>query len=322
MKLTQLDGLVAFVTVAHKRSFTAAAAALEVTPPAVSQAVRQLEARLGVLLLHRTTRSVGLTEAGGRFLARVAPAVTELEEAAAELDADSGGVNGVLRLNAPHVVHEMLLRPLLPGFLAAHPGLQVELVLDDGFIDIVAGGFDAGVRLGDSVQRDMVTAQLTPRERTCIVASPAYLARRGEPASLDALREHDCIRFRFPSTGAIYRWELMRGGKQVEVKVEGPLTVSDSLSMLQAALDGIGLAYAFERHAGPALADGRLRPVLPRSWPTLPGFHLYYPNRRQLPAKLRAFIDFCRAALAPAAAVTSGSNPRIPRTRAPGGRHG
>jgi len=315
MNLTRLDGLVAFVTVAQKRSFTAAAAALEVTPPAVSQAVKQLEARLGVLLLHRTTRSVGLTEAGGRFLARVAPAVTELDEAAAELEDDRGGTSGVLRLNAPHVVHAMLLRPLLPGFLDAHPGVQVELVLEDGFVDIVAGGFDAGVRLGESVQRDMVTAQLTPHERTCMVASPAYVARHGMPASLDALRGHACVRYRFPTSGAIYRWELLRGTRRVEVKVEGRITVSDSLSMMDAALDGLGIAYTFERQVAPALADGRLLPVLPKSWPTQPGFHLYYPNRRQLPAKLRAFIDHCRAALAPAAAA--GSNPRIPRTRAP-----
>lgn len=320
MKLTQLDGLVAFVAVAQKRSFTAAAAALEVTPPALSQAVRQLEARLGVLLLHRTTRSVGLTEAGGRFLARVAPAVTELEEAQAALRDDSSGAHGVLRLNAPHVVHAVLLRPLLPGFLAAHPGVQVELALEDGFVDIVAGGFDAGVRLGESVQRDMVTAALTPHERTCMVASPAYAARHGLPDSLDALRGHDCIRYRFPTSGAIYRWELMRGTRRVEVKVEGRLTVSDSLSMMDAAIDGLGIAYTFERQVAPALADGRLLPVLPRTWPTQPGFHLYYPNRRQLPPKLRAFIEHCRVALAPVGGA--GNNPRIPRTRAPGRAQG
>lgn len=295
MKLTQLDGMAAFVAVARKRSFTAAAAELEVTPPAVSLAVKQLETRLGVRLLHRTTRSVGLTEAGGRFLARVAPALQELGEAAEELEHFRSGVNGLLRLNAPHVVYETLLRPLVAGFLAAHPGVRIELALNDGFVDIVESGFDAGIRLGDSVQRDMVAVPLTRTERTGPVASPAYAARRGLPAAIEDLRAHDCVRYRFPASGAIYRWELKRRGRMVEVEVDGPLTVSDSLSMVRAALDGIAIAYTFERQSAPWLASGELVPVLPGAWLSQPGFHLYYPSRRQVPAKLRAFVDWCRA---------------------------
>jgi DNA-binding transcriptional LysR family regulator len=291
MKLTQLDGMVAFVTVAQRRSFTAAAAALEVTPPALSQAVKALETRLGVRLLHRTTRSVSLTEAGERYFARVAPAVGELVEASSALDAYRDGASGLLRINAPQVVHEMLLRPLLPGFLAAHPGVRVELTLNDGFVDIVAAGYDAGIRLGDSVQRDMVAVPLTRSERNCVVASPAYAKRRGLPTTIEQLREHDCIRYRFPASGAIYRWELKRRGRRVEVEIDGSLTVSDSLSMAQAALDGIGIAYTFERQVAQQLAAGRLLPVLPSAWYTQPGFHLYYPSRRQVPAKLRAFIE-------------------------------
>ena len=293
MKLSQLDGMLAFVTVAQTRSFTAAAAALDVTPPAVSQAVKQLEDRIGVRLFHRTTRSVALTEAGERFHARVGPALGELTEATAELDSYRAGPTGLLRINVPKVVWHMLLRPLVSGFLDANPGVKLEARLDDGFVDIVAAGFDAGVRLGDSVQRDMVAAVLTETERICLVASPTYLSRHGTPTSIEALREHACIRFRFTGSGAIYRWELMRDGKLIEVEVDGPFTTSDSLSMAEAARDGIGIAYVFERQIAEDLASGRLLPVLPQCWYPQPGFRLYYPSRRQMPAKLRAFIDYC-----------------------------
>jgi len=293
MKLTQLDGLVAFVTVARLGSFTAAAAALEVTPPAVSQALKQLEARLGVRLLHRTTRSVGLSAAGERYLARVAPAVSELLDAASELDAYREGLAGTLRLNAPHVVHEMLLRRAVAGFLAAHPAVRIEMALEDGFVDIAAAGFDAGVRLGESVQRDMIAVPLTARERTGPVASPAYVKRRGLPASIEALREHACVRFRFKSSGAIYRWELMRHRRRVEVEVDGPITVSDSLGSASAALDGLGIGYVFERQVAAHLAAGRLVQVLPNAWITQPGLHFYYPSRRQVSAVLKAFVAHC-----------------------------
>jgi DNA-binding transcriptional LysR family regulator len=299
MKLTQLDGLLAFVTVARHRSFTAAAAELEVTPPAVSQAMKQLEQRVGVRLLHRTTRSVSLTEAGERYLARVGPAVGELLSAAEALDELRGGVNGRLRINAPHIVYAMLLKPMLPGFLAAHPGIQLEMTLDDGFVDIVSEGYDLGIRLGDSVQRDMVATPFTRSERTCMVASPAYAERHGMPATLEQLRAHRCIRYRFPGSGAIYRWELKRRGHLVEVEVDGPIIVSDSLSMAPSALDGIGIAYTFERQVADDLKAGRLLPVLPRHWPTLPGFHFYYANRNA-PPKLKAFVAYCRAQVAEA----------------------
>ncbi len=293
MKLTQLDGLLAFATVARQGNFTAAAALLEVTPSAVSQTVRLLEERLGVRLLNRTTRSVSLTEAGEQFLARVGPAVAELTQAAAELDDYRRGASGTLRLNMSHIVYAAYLRPLLPGFLARHPGIKVELDLDDGFVDIVAGGFDAGVRLGESVQLDMVTVPLTRQEHMCMVASPDYAARCGLPQSIEDLQRHDCIRFRFRRSQAIYRWELLREGQLIDVEVGGPLTVSDSTSMASAALDGIGIAYVFARQVKADLAAGRLVPVLPACWPTFTGFHLYYPTRRHMPAKLRAFIDYC-----------------------------
>lgn len=297
MKLSQLDGMVAFVEVARRRSFTAAAAALEVTPPAVSQSVRLLEERLGVRLLHRTTRSVGLTEAGAQFFARAAPAVEELADAALALDAHRGGPTGLLRINAPFIVHEMLLRPVLPSFLAAHPKLSLEIALNDAFVDIVATGFDAGLRLGESIERDMIAARLTDRERCCLVASPAYAKRHGLPQRLESLSEHACIRQRFAGSGAIYRWELMRRGRRIQLEVDGPLTVSDSVSPARAALDGLGIAYTFERQVAADIAAGRLLPVLESAWPTFDGFHFYYPSRRQVPPKLHAFIEHCRAAV-------------------------
>jgi DNA-binding transcriptional LysR family regulator len=293
MKSTQLDGLLAFATVAERGGFTAAAAALEVTPSAVSQTVRQLEERLGVRLLHRTTRSVRLTEAGEQFLARVAPAVAELTQAAAELDEFRSGATGVLRLNMANIVYAVWLRPLLPGFLARHPGIKVELGFDEGFVDIVASGFDAGVRLGESVQLDMVAVPLTRQERLCMVAAPDYATRRGLPRTIEELQQHDCIRYRFRKNNAIYRWELMRDGRLVDVEVDGPLIVTNSASMADAARDGIGIAHVFLRQVESDLAAGRLVPVLPQCWSTQPGFHLYYPTRRHLPAKLRAFIDYC-----------------------------
>jgi DNA-binding transcriptional LysR family regulator len=293
MKLTQLDGMLAFATVAERRNFTAAAAVLEVTPSAVSQTVRQLEERLGVRLLNRTTRSVSLTEAGELFLARVAPAVSELTQAAAQMDEFRSGASGMLRLNVPHIVYAIYLQPLLPAFLARYPGIKLELDLDDGFVDIVAGGFDAGVRLGESVQLDMVSVPLTRQEQLCMVASPLYAQRRGLPHSIEQLQQHDCIRYRFRKSNAIYRWELLRDGQQIDVEVDGPLTVTNSVSMAAAALDGIGIAYVFTRQVKAELAAGTLLPVLPECWPTFTGFHLYYPSRRQMPAKLRAFIDYC-----------------------------
>lgn len=294
MKLTQLDGMLAFATVAQTRSFTAAAAVLDVTPPAVSQAVKQLEDRIGVRLFHRTTRSVSLTEAGERFHARVGPALTELTEAAAELDSYREGPTGTLRLNVPKIAWQVLLQPIVAGFLQTHPGIRLEVRLDDGFIDIVAAGFDAGIRIGESVQRDMVASVLTNKERICLVASPDYLAKHGTPKNIEALREHACIRFRFSGSGAIYRWELKQGSKMIEVEVDGPFTTSDSVSMIEAARAGIGIAYVFERQAKEDLASGRLLPVLPQNWHTYEGFRLYYPSRRQMPTKLRAFIDYCR----------------------------
>ncbi|WP_148715914.1 LysR family transcriptional regulator [Chitinolyticbacter meiyuanensis] len=293
MRLDQLDGIVAFVTVAQKRSFTAAAAQLEVTPPAVSLAVKSLEARLGVRLLHRTTRSVGLTEAGERYYAQVAPAMADVLAAGVALDEFRDQPAGTLRLTLPRSTLPLLAEGLRE-FMARYPQIRLELSQEDRFVDIAAQGFDAGIRLGESVEGDMVAMPLMATQQVAIVGSPGYFAQHVPPRRIEDLRQHRCIRYRFQSTGAIYRWELLRNGREVEVEIDGPLTVSDSASMPWLAEHGFGLAYTFSGLVEAAVAQGRLIPVLQAACPTWPGFYLYYPSRRQLPAKLRCLIDFWR----------------------------
>src|SRR3954466_12097369 len=212
MKLNHLDGLVAFCKVAQHRGFTAAAAELEVSPSALSQAIRQLESRLGVRLLNRTTRSVGLTEAGEAYLARVGPAVAQVIEASEDMNVLQGRPAGTLRLNAARVSVVMVLQPILAGFLQEHPHIQLELTNDEGFVDIVERGFDAGVRLGESVHQDMVAVPLGGPVAVAVVASPDYLQRFPAPRHPDDLGRHNCVRFRFAGTGAIYKWEFQVDG--------------------------------------------------------------------------------------------------------------
>ena len=295
MRIDQLDGLVAFRTVARTRSFTAAAADLGVSPQAVSQGVKFLEARLGVRLFNRTTRSVALTEAGERLWIRVGPALDDVMEATESIRDLAEKPTGLLRISLPRIAFASLLRPRLAAFHDRYPGIGLELNFDDGFVDIVERGLDAGIRLGESVARDMVSVPLGPPESVAIVASSAYLKRRGTPKKVGDLAQHECIRFRFPSTDVIFRWELLDEGKPVEVEVSGPVIVNDPAAMVACAIDGLGLGYVFESTARETLASGKLKRVLPAACPTLPGLHLYFPSRRQLPMKLRCFVDFWKA---------------------------
>src|SRR4051794_30536535 len=258
MKLNQLDGLVAFCKVAQYRGFTAAAADLEVSPSALSQAIRQLEARLGVLLLHRTTRSVSLTEAGEMYLARVGPALGQVLEAGEELNVLQGRPAGVLRINAARISTAMVLQPMLAGFLAENPHVQIELTNDEGFVDIVERGFDAGIRLGESVHQDMVAVPLGGPVTMAVGASTEYLQPGPAPRHPNDLVRHNCVRFRGPGSGLIYKWEFEIEGRPVEYEVQGSLTISDSLFGLDAALEGVGLAYTFEGLAAPFLKAKRL----------------------------------------------------------------
>lgn len=294
MKLKQFDGLMAFWKVAEHRGFTAAAAELEVTPSALSQAIRQLETRLGTRLLNRTTRSVSLTEAGEAYLARVGPALGQVIEAGEELNVLQGRPAGTLRLNAARISTAMVLQPMLAGFLQEHPHVQLELTNDEGFIDIVEKGFDAGVRIGESVQRDMVAIPLGGPLTIAVVASPEYLRRISAPRHPDDLVRHNCIRLRFAATGAIFKWEFEVDGRLVNYEVKGNLTISDTLFSLDAALEGVGLAYTFEQLALPHIRAKRLKRVLASYSPTFPGFYLYYPSRRNQSTKLKALVEYIR----------------------------
>ena len=294
MKLRQLDGLMAFWKVAERRGFTAAAAELEVSPSALSQAIRQLETRVGVRLLNRTTRSVSLTEAGEAYLARVGPALGQVLEAGEELNVLQGRPAGTLRLNAARISTAMVLQPMLAGFLREHPHVQLELTTDEGFVDIVERGFDAGVRMGESLHRDMVAVPLGGPVTVAVVASPEYLRLVPAPRHPDELVRHNCVRVRFAGTGVIYKWEFQVDGRLVEYEVKGNLTISDTLFSLDAALEGVGLAYTFEQLSLPHIRAKRLKRVLNTFSPTFPGFYLYYPSRSNQPTKLKALIEYAK----------------------------
>lgn len=300
-----LAGLPALLCVAERKSFTAAAAELRVTPSAVSQQVRALEERVGVRLLQRTTRSVGLTEAGERFLARLKPAMAAVNEAFESLGELRDRPAGTLRLSLPRLGYEQLLAPRLPAFLAAYPDIRLELAIDDAFVDIVAQGFDAGVRLGEMVEQEMVSVRISGDERSAVVASPSYFATRKKPRHPRDLHEHDCINYRRRKLGVIYRWEFTEDGKDFELAVHGRLTFDDGHLLLAAALDGLGVANLLESVVREHLAARRLVRVLEAYCPPYPGFFLYYPSRAQLAPKLVALIDFLR-----------GTPPRRPPPRA------
>jgi DNA-binding transcriptional LysR family regulator len=295
MKLNQLDGLVAFWKVAENRGFTSAAAALEVSPSALSQAIRHLETRLGVRLLNRTTRSVSLTEAGAAYLARIGPALGDVLDAGEQLHALEGRPSGLLRINAARISTAMVMGPLLSGFLRAYPEVQVELSTDEGYIDIVEQGFDAGIRMGESVQKDMVAVPLGGPITVAIVGSPDYFKRYPVPRHPSDLAQQNCLRFRFSGSGGIYKWELDVNGRRVEYEVGGSLTISDTLYAVDAAVEGIGLAYTFEQLALPHIRAKKLKRVLTSFSPTFPGFYLYYPSRRQQPSKMKAFVEYVLA---------------------------
>ena len=290
-----LTGLTALLIVAEKRSFTAAAAELRVTPSAVSQTVSALEHRVGVRLLQRTTRSVGLTEAGTRFLAQLRPAMEGVHAAFESLDEVRGRPVGTLRLNVPRLGSKWVLEPILAPFMAAYPELRLDIAIDDGFTSIVEGGFDAGIRLGEMLDKDMVALRITGDLRMAVVGSPAYFAVRGTPKHPRDLLAHDCINYRRITAGTIYRWEFSDKGRDFAIAVDGRVTTNDNDVMIRAAEDGIGLAYVTDNSVSDLLADKRLVRVLSAYCLPFPGLFLYYPSRAQLTPKLRALVDFLRA---------------------------
>jgi DNA-binding transcriptional LysR family regulator len=285
-----LDGVGAFLSVAQHKSFRKAAAELGVTPSAMSQAVRALETRIGAALFIRTTRSVGLTEAGERFLARAKPAFEELVaagEAARELGQRPAGL---LRLTVPRAVVPILLEPLLASFFNAYPEIELEIAASKELVDIAAEGFDAGIRLGQFIAADMVAVRLTPPFPFVVVGSPDYLRARRRPERIDDLRSHACLRMR-RSDGSIAPWPFVDGNKTVEAIVSGPLIAHDYATLLGAAIQGLGLAQVPRPLAKAPIDDGRLQPLLTRFAVTISGVFLYHPGNRQVLPKLRAFIE-------------------------------
>jgi len=285
--------LASFLAIARHGSFRRAADETGCTPSALSHALRALEERLDLRLFNRTTRSVTLTEAGAQLYARVAPAFRDIDDALDDLNNFRGTPTGTLRLNAARSSAEMVLRPMVSRFLAAYRQVRVDIVISNGLIDLVSGGFDAGVRFGETIAQDMIAVPIGPRQRSAVVASPRFLAHHPVPLHPQDLKALPCIRLRFES-GRYYAWEFERDGIDLAVEVDGPLSMNDQSLMIQAALDGVGLTYAFEGQVADLVAAGRLVRVLEDWCPPYNGFYLYYPSRRQLPAALRAFIDFCR----------------------------
>ena len=289
-----LDGVEAFLSVARHRSFRKAAADLGVTPSAISQAVRSLEAHVGAPLFIRTTRSVGLSEAGERFLSRAKPAFEELVSAS-EVARDLGQrPAGLLRLTVPRAVVPILLEPLIASFCKANPEVEVEIAVSEELVDIAAGGFDAGVRLGQFIAADMVAVRLTPSFPLIVVGSPEYLRRHGRLEEIGDLGQHACLRMR-RSNGSIAPWTFMNGNKSVEAIVSGPLIAHDFPTILGAAVENMGLAQVPEPIAAGLVSTGKLVRVLERFAPMAPGVFLYYPSRHQMMPKLRAFIDHLKS---------------------------
>jgi DNA-binding transcriptional LysR family regulator len=282
--------LQAFLAVGRARSFSGAARELGVSRSAVSQSVRQLEEHLRVVLVQRTTRSVALTDAGQRLAASAGPAIAQTAAALAEVAAKPGEAVGRLRLSVPRAAVPLVIEPVLPAFRARHPRVEVEVVVEDRLVDIVAGGYDAGIRLSESIERDMVQVRLTPAFRFVVVGAPKYLAARGRPQRPEELLEHECITFRSPTNGALYAWELERGRKSWRVPVRGGVVTNDSLLCTTMARLGLGLAYAPETRLADALRRRELEIVLEPYAPRVPGFFLYFPSRAQRSAPLRLFV--------------------------------
>jgi DNA-binding transcriptional LysR family regulator len=294
MRGAEYGELRAFAAVAQERSFRKAAARLGVTPSALSHVIRALEERLGAKLLHRTTRSVAPTEAGAVLLGRLLPAMEEMAQAVREVGAFSDHPRGRLRLNLPRLAAEAIFVPRLEAFTRLYPDIVLDLVIDDHMADIVAEGFDAGIRSGAHVHGDMIAVRLTPDLRVAVVASPAYLAARTVPATPHDLREHRCINYRWGQDGAVYRWGFARAGEALEVRVDATITVNDTNLITEFALGGLGFAYMLEDVVAPHVAAGRLVRVLEEWCQPSSGFHLYYSGRRHMSAPLRALVDFFR----------------------------
>jgi DNA-binding transcriptional LysR family regulator len=299
MAFTPLNALNSFIAVARHRSFAAAARHLGVSTSALSQSVRQLEARLGVTLLTRTSRTVALTDAGQRLLENAGAAVDQALESLKTVSVRPGEVTGRVRLSVPGTAVALVLARLLPRFIERYPKVEVEVQVENRFVNIIAEGLDAGIRLSEAIERDMVQVRLTEPGRFVVAGAPSYLARRGTPEKPQDLLQHDCICVRMSTSGARYAWELERGRKTWRVPVEGTVTTNDGELMRALAVAGVGLLYAFEPVIADELRRGSLRLILEQYAAAVPGFFLYFPSRAQVSPALRAFVDVAREMAGP-----------------------
>jgi len=294
MKRDELNDLAAFVVVADEMSFTRAAAKLGMSASALSHAMRSLEDRLGLRLLARTTRKVSTTEAGERLLRTLRPAFEDISAELIALSELRDKPAGTVRITTPKHAATSILCPMLPGFLETHPDIRVEITIDEGLTDIVSSHYDAGIRFGEKVAKDMISVRISPEVRWATVGSPAYFAHHPIPKTPQDLAEHCCINYRFTTSGGLYLWEFEREGRSFQVRVDGSLIFNDSDLILAAALAGQGIGYLFEDQIVELVSEGRLIQVLAEWCPTAPGYYLYHPNRRHLPPALAALIDALR----------------------------
>ena len=294
MTRASLDDLAAFACVARLRSFKRAAAALDKSTSNLSHTIKRLERRLGARLLQRNSRSVAASEAGEALLATLDPALRSISGALDALHRARDSVTGTLRLTATRQAYDMVIRPVLPGFTAAHPDAAVEVLIEYGFRDIIADQFDAGIRLGEKIEQDMVAVRVGPDLRMAVVASPAYLSRYGTPTNPRNLTQHRCINYRMTAAGTIYAWEFEEDGNPFEVRVPGPLTFNDPSLMLDCALEGLGIAYLLENEAAPHVRLGALVSLLTGWLAPFPGYFMYYPSRQHPRPVFAAFLGLLR----------------------------
>jgi DNA-binding transcriptional LysR family regulator len=304
-----LADLTAFVAVADHLSFRAAASQLGVTPSALSHSMRQLEERLGMRLLHRTTRSVAVTDAGMRLLERLRPAISEIASALEDLNKERERPLGRLRIYAGHVAASGVIAPIWRRFLSTYPDVHLELAVGDAPIDIVAKGFDAGIGPRDRVPADMIAVRVMGPMKVVVVGAPTYFARRRPPRTPDDLARHSCIQYRLAGEGSIFAWPFERNRKSRRISVDGRVMVNNADLAVRAAVDGLGIAYTLETLAEPLLRSGQLVRVLEDWSPSFEGLFLYYPGHRQVPATLRALIEMIRTARGSAPTKRSLQNP-------------
>lgn len=291
MSAPKINDLQAFLAVARDQSFTKAAAKLGVTPSALSHTIRGLEARLGVRLLARTTRNVAPTEAGEKLMLSIGPLFDQITAEVERLGELRDKPAGRIRVTCSDDAAESIIRPMLTSFLEQYPDVSVEISIDYGFTNIVTDRFDAGIRLGESISKDMIAVRVSPDWRLVVVGAPAYFARHAAPVIPQDLTQHNCINIRHTMDGGCYAWEFEKGDRKLNIRVTGQLTANSMIHVVNGALDGIGLAYVPDFMAKPYLADGRLQEVMPEWCPYFQGFHLYYPNRRQASSAFTAFVD-------------------------------